>query len=695
MTSEDTEHDLDGEVKPKLRQPIVAVTGHVDHGKTSLLDYLRRLGDNFGETNVMDREAGGITQEIGVTQIPLNILTDSIKTMPFKSDAFKFESPGLIFIDTPGHESFGSIRKRGGGVADLAILVVDIKDGLMPQTIEAIRILEDFRYHKNGDVDLGAKPRGGEVPYIVVGNKIDKIHQWDSESSRSSFKGWTEQSSDVSQHAERHFNKLIGQFATEAGKNLVKYWDGIQKGFNPDTDRLFVPMSALKGEGIQDLLFTILFMAEHLSEEKRDRITIQPDEIAEGYVLESREEVGLGKTIDIILTKGEIKVGDDVAYNTNEGPVGNITDENIRPIIRAVRAPRGLSEMRDAGDRWDNVSGVAKSAAGLKLVIPNMEDVLIGSRIFFPKPNDDYSHIRTQMMEEHRRIVDSHPVMCSVCNGVFTSRIFSKIHTDPSADGFSKECKYAEPLRIGAVVKARTVGGLEALLYELAKRKIPISSAEVGSVNKADLRRIHATEKPEHRFLIGLSVEGNDQVQQQLDDILEGREDADFHYLQSNIIHQITEQMDGILEDMQAKLAGSALIFKPGQIRHILYNGKSHFKDKPAAFPVHVVKGQIRVGQELLRNDGSGKTLGKILSIGNEGQLTAHEGEKVSIGMGIRYTRSNISEGDEFWADIPENQAKLMKNIPLSDSEKSAFDEIVKIHREILGERGFAWGWRL
>ena len=88
MTSEDTEHDLDDEVKLKLRQPIVAVTGHVDHGKTSLLDYLRRLGENFGETNVMDREAGGITQEIGVTQIPLNILTDSIKTMPFKQKKF-------------------------------------------------------------------------------------------------------------------------------------------------------------------------------------------------------------------------------------------------------------------------------------------------------------------------------------------------------------------------------------------------------------------------------------------------------------------------------------------------------------------------------------------------------------------------------------------------------------------------------
>jgi len=692
MASDDVEQTTDDEVKAKLRQPIVAVTGHVDHGKTSLLDHLRRLGENTGETNVMDREVGGITQEIGVTQIPLSILTDSIAKMPFKSDAFKFDSPGLIFIDTPGHESFGSIRKRGGGIADLAILVVDIQDGLKPQTIEAIRILENFVVDDNNEVDF-SKTRGG-TPYIVVGNKIDKIHQWESKQDRSSYTAWTEQSKDASQFAEQYYNNLVGQFAKESGKNLVKFWDGLSS-FNSDDDRLFVPMSALKGEGMQDLLFTILLMAERLSEEKRESITIKPNEVAEGYVLESREEVGLGKTIDIILTKGSIKTGDDVAYNTNEGPVGNIADESIRPRIRAIRKPRGLSEMRDAGDRWESLDK-ADSAAGLKLVIPNMEDVLIGSRIFFPKPNDDYNKIRSDMNDENKKLRESHPVMCSVCNEVFTSKDFSGIHTNKNAgikNGFSEQCQYAEALRKGAVVKARTIGGLEAVLYELAKRKIPISSAEVGPIRKSDLRRIQATDKPEHRFLIGLSVEGNDQVQGQLEKILENKDSADFHYLQSDLIHQITEQIDEVLDEIQAKLSGSEQIFKPGQIRHILYNGMSHFKDKPAAFPVHVLKGQIRVGQELLRNDGSGKTLGKILSIGKEGQLTAHQGEKVSIGMNIRFTRSNISEDDEFYADIPEKQAAKMKNAKLNDSEKDAFAEIVKIHREILQNHGYAWGW--
>ena len=177
----------------------------------------------------------------------------------------KFDSPGLIFIDTPGHESFGSIRKRGGGIADLAILVVDIQDGLKPQTIEAIRILENFVVDDNNEVDF-SKTRGG-TPYIVVGNKIDKIHQWESKQDRSSYTAWTEQSKDASQYAERYFNNLVGQFAKESGKNLVKFWDGLSS-FNSEDDRLFVPMSALKGEGMQDLLFTILLMAERLSKKK-------------------------------------------------------------------------------------------------------------------------------------------------------------------------------------------------------------------------------------------------------------------------------------------------------------------------------------------------------------------------------------------------------------------------------------------
>ena len=134
----DEANDERVDVEETLRQPIVAVTGHVDHGKTSLLDLLRSIGGS--KTNVMNREAGGITQELGVTNVPSQLLVQAIQTMPFKEKP-KFESPGIIFLDTPGHESFGSIRNRSGSVADIAILIVDIVEGFKPQTIQSIQIL--------------------------------------------------------------------------------------------------------------------------------------------------------------------------------------------------------------------------------------------------------------------------------------------------------------------------------------------------------------------------------------------------------------------------------------------------------------------------------------------------------------------------------------------------------------------------
>ena len=151
-----------------LRQPIVAVTGHVDHGKTSLLDLLRSIG-NENQTNVMNREAGGITQELGVTNVPSELLVKAIQTMPFKEKP-TFTSPGIIFLDTPGHESFGSIRNRSGNVADIAILIVDIVEGFQPQTIQSIQIFCKMPF-KNGmanDPMTSTNPGGNASIALII-----------------------------------------------------------------------------------------------------------------------------------------------------------------------------------------------------------------------------------------------------------------------------------------------------------------------------------------------------------------------------------------------------------------------------------------------------------------------------------------------------------------------------------------------
>jgi len=138
-----------------LRQPIITVLGHVDHGKTTLLDKIRK-------TAIAAKEAGGITQAIGTTEIPTNV----IKTLCGKLlERFKIKLiiSGLLFIDTPGHEAFTTLRKRGGSIADLAILVIDINEGIMPQTIESLEILKVSR-----------------IPFIIALNKIDRIKGWTS-----------------------------------------------------------------------------------------------------------------------------------------------------------------------------------------------------------------------------------------------------------------------------------------------------------------------------------------------------------------------------------------------------------------------------------------------------------------------------------------------------------------------------------
>ena len=593
--------------------------------------------------------------------------------MPFKEKP-KFDSPGIIFLDTPGHESFGSIRNRSGSVADIAILIVDIVEGFKPQTIQSIEILEQ-----------------NDIPFIIVGNKVDRIHQWESKRGRSSWQSWNEQSKDVQKMADDFYYKLLGQVASHSKFNLAKYWDGI-KTFDIKNDRLFVPMSAKEGEGLQDLLFVILAMAEKFA---REDLIIHSEDMAEGYVLESREEIGVGKTIDIILTKGTIRVGDSVAYNTNDGPIADSShaDESTSVRIRSIRRPMGMAEMRDAGKRWENIQS-ASAASGLKLVIPRMKEIHIGSKIFFPKPEEDLEPIFKEMKLENKRIRDDAPIMCSICSEVLSRKEFSTRHTNPSAqgEGFSPGCQTAREVREGAVVKARTFGGLEAVLYELKKRKIPISHAEVGPVNKRDVREILATGNDEHKFLIALAVKGNVQVEQEIKDAEKSKKSVDFNYIQGDILYQIMDQIDERVEEIRETAANSdsGILFRPAQIRYL----NMSFKDKPAVFGVQVLKGQIRVGQELLRSDGTGRVLGKILSIGTDGETVAHEGEQVPIQVNIRFSRSNIIDDEIFYGNVLEEDSKNMRNVSLSESEKDAFIDIIKIHQEILQEFGYGFGWK-
>jgi translation initiation factor 5B len=239
----------------------------------------------------MDREAGGITQHIGATEVPADVLNETCAAM---LGGKNFKSPGLLFIDTPGHHSFVSLRNRGGSVADIAILVIDIMEGLQPQTIESLNTLKETK-----------------TPFVIAANKVDRIHGWICKRGRSFMESLKDQREDVISLFDDRYWKILGQFS-EHGFNIERY-DKI-RDFTQNV--AVVPMSAKEGEGLQDLLAVSVGLAERFLE---DRLTdtIGP---AQGTVLEMRDEIGMGKTIDVILYRGSLKVGDNIMLASNDGP---------------------------------------------------------------------------------------------------------------------------------------------------------------------------------------------------------------------------------------------------------------------------------------------------------------------------------------------------------------------------------------
>ncbi|MDD2411114.1 MAG: translation initiation factor IF-2 [Candidatus Methanomethylophilaceae archaeon] len=327
-----------------IRQPVVSVLGHVDHGKTKLLDRVRG-------TSVQAREAGSITQHIGATEVPIDHIYKMCSQILGKK---RFDVPGLLFIDTPGHQAFMTLRARGGSLADLAVLVIDIKEGLMPQTIESIRILRQFK-----------------TPFVIAMNKIDTIQGWNSVEGRPFVLAEKVQQERTMEVFNEKMYNIIGQMSHE-GISSDRY-DRIDD-FTKTV--ALVPISAKEGEGIQDLMLVLIGLAQRFLESRLEK----SEGPGKGTILEIKEEKGLGKTLDIILYSGTLRRGDTVALGTRGAPI--ITK------IKAILKPKPLDEIRDPRDRFDSVKEL-NAAAGVKIACQNVEGVIAGGPIMVVKgPND-------------------------------------------------------------------------------------------------------------------------------------------------------------------------------------------------------------------------------------------------------------------------------------------------------------------
>ena len=581
------------------RQPIVAVLGHVDHGKTSLLDHIRSLGTD-ARASVMDREAGGITQHIGATEVPADILNALCAPL---LGGKTFDSPGLLFIDTPGHHSFSTLRSRGGSLADIAILVVDVMEGTRPQTIESLRVLKKAK-----------------TPFVIAANKIDRIHGWHSEHDRSMAEAMGDQSKEAMGLFEQRYWKLVGQFA-EHGFNIERY----DRVTDFTKDIALVPLSAREGEGIQDLLAVVIGLAERYLAEQLTDI----EGSGEGTVLEMKEERGLGKTLDVILHRGSIEKGDEIVLVTDDG--GRATR------VKGLFTPRGMSEMRDAGNRWD-ASDAAHAASGLKISAPDLDGVLAGTTLRVVHTDAERTEALAAAHEE------------------------SKLSIELEEEG--------------VCIKADTVGGLEALAKELNAIEVPIRMASIGQVSRRDIRNTEAASNPLHRVIMAFSTDILPDAVTEVENSKAGAK-----HIGSDIIYRILEEHEEWVEQRGRELeeASRELVVYPARI--LLLPDHTFRVSKPAVVGVRVVAGRIHVGQYLLKEE---RRIGRIKSIrsGENSMKEALQGDEVAIAIeGVTVGRQ-IDEGDSLLVDVPESHAKKLRKMELTSAEQDVFDELLAIHRK-------------
>ena len=581
------------------RQPIVSVLGHVDHGKTSLLDHIRSLGSGR-QASVMDREAGGITQHIGATEVPADLLNELCSPL---MGGRSFDSPGLLFIDTPGHHSFSTLRSRGGSLADVAILMVDIHDGCMPQTVESIRILKNSK-----------------TPFVIAANKVDRIHGWQSVRDRPMALGLREQTKDTIGYFDQKYWKLVGSFA-EHGFNIERY-DKI-KDFTKEI--ALVPISAKQGEGIQDLLAVVIGMAERYLGDKLTDV----DGAGEGTVLEMKEERGLGKTLDVILYRGSIHKGDEIVLVTQDG--------GISTRVRGMFSPRGMSEMRDAGDRWDD-SDIAHAASGLKVSAPDIDGVLAGTTL---------------------RVVKTDEERLEALNAANNEANLS-IELDEE----------------GVTIKADTVGGLEALAKELKELDLPIRHATIGKVNRRDVRSAENSKDPLHRIIMAFATDILADAETEIE-----KSENGVKYISSDIIYRILEEREEWVEKRTKELEDESreVVVYPGRIKFL--PDHTFRASKPAVIGVRVLAGRIHVGQHLLKE---GVRIGRIKSIrsGQDSMKEALQGAEVAVAIDGVTVGRQLEENDMMLVDVPASHAKKLRKMDLSAAEEEVLEELMEIHRK-------------
>jgi len=575
-----------------IRSPICTVVGHVDHGKSSILDAIRG-------TAIVAGEAGAITQAIGASIIPLETMQKQCGKL-LKALNMEFTIPGLLFIDTPGHAAFTSLRKRGSNLADIAILVVDMREGFKPQTVESVEILKSYK-----------------TPFIIAANKIDLIS------------GWQKRPGTILQEIAAQQPRVLTDVETKLYEIVGKMSElGLEsERFDRVTDYTkqvaIVPVSAKTQEGLPELMMVLVGLAQKYLE-----ASLQADVsgTAKGTVLEVKDEKGMGKTMDVILYDGALRVGDTLV-------IGGLNEATVTKV-RGLFQPMPLAEMMDKKAKYTPVKE-AVAATGVKIAAPDIQNVVAGM-----------------------------PVRS--CDKKDVESVIEEVQSDV-------EDVIIETEEQGIIIKTDTLGSLEALICLLRDKGIPIRRASIGDITKRDLTDAETNygRDPLQAVILGFNVTAPDSIPTNVKIIL------------SDIIYRL-------IDDYEAWVAGETMKMEEKELDKLVRPCKMRMmtnyifrQNNPAVVGVDILIGKIKAGSPITK-DGSTLTVVKSIQHEKDSVSVAEEGKQVAVSLPNVTVGRHIFEEDIFFADIPEDDFKKLKEHKklLKKSELSVMRELAEMKRD-------------
>ena len=600
-----------------MRQPIVAVLGHVDSGKTSLLDSIRGTG-------VQGREAGGMTQHIGASFLPQETIRARCGPLYERlASSPGAQVPGVLVIDTPGHEVFTNLRARGGSAADIAILVVDAARGIQPQTSESLGIL-----------------RSRKVPFVVALNKIDQISGWrgDNGGDGDGDGGGARLAADAVGAQDKAVRADLDQklYDVVASLSVLGYksesFDRV-KDFAREV--CIVPTSARAGTGVPELLAVLVgltrqYLAARLDQDGRDE--------SRGIVLEVNDEVGIGPSANVILVDGSLSMGDTVVVARRDGAVA------ARP--KAILLPKPLDEMRDPRDRFRPVESVS-AAAGVKIASPDLDGVLPGSTMFVA-PGASASAGAVGRLRER---IDAE---------------MRSVFVETEADGVTVRCD--------------TIGSLEAVVSMLSQRGVAVARADIGPVTRRDVIGARAVKEGDRH--LGVVLAFNVKV---LPDAAAEAEESSVRVFSDRVIYSLVDaytewaRADALNEE-DSVFAEITPVAKFTFLKGFVFRNND-----PAVFGVRVDAGRL-VQKAQFVND-SGRRVGRVHQLQEDKKAVpaARRGAEVACSVhGVTVGRQ-VNEEDVFYTLPTSAEAKALLGRfagRLDADEAAALARVVELQRD-------------